>query len=78
MVREYDGKFPPETLSKIEKEIEDMNFKEWAGFQKKALIGRPQGTTSPGEQQKPKNTGTMLEAAAEAKVNTAATKDLKE
>lgn len=74
MVREYDGKLPKETLAKIEKEIEGMTFKSWQETQKQALVGRG---SSPGEQQKPKGTGTMAEAEKEAKVKTGATKKLK-
>jgi hypothetical protein len=72
MVREFDGKLQPETLKKIMKEIDGMDFKEW---KETTLSG---GKTSAVDQQKPKSTGTMTEAAQEAKsTNTAATKKLK-
>jgi hypothetical protein len=74
MVREYDGKLPVETLAKIEKEIEEMSFKSWQSTQKEALVGKG---VSPGEQQKPKSTGTMAEAAKEAQGKTGGTNKLK-
>jgi len=75
LVHELDGKIPPETLVKIEKEIDEMDFGDWQEMQRQALVGRG---SSPAEQQAPKSTGTMEEVAAEAKTtNTAATKKLK-
>jgi hypothetical protein len=75
MIREYDGKLPIELLAKAEKEVDQMDFKAWQAMQKEALVGK--AANSPGDQQKPKSTGTMAEVAAEAKVNTAATKKVK-
>jgi hypothetical protein len=76
LVHEYDDKLPPDQLAKIEKQIDDMDFKSWMAVQKQALVGRG---SSPSEQQKPKGTGTLQEVVAEAKVNpnVAATKKLK-
>jgi hypothetical protein len=75
LVHEFDGKLPADVLTKIQKEIEDMSFDTWAETQKEALVGKG---SSPGDQQKPKSTGTMAEAAAEAKTNnTAGTKKLR-
>lgn len=66
MVRAYDGKLPVELLGKIEKEIDDMDFKEWAQLQQMALTGPgPQGN-SPGAQQKPKDTSTIREVQEES------------
>jgi hypothetical protein len=76
MVREYDGKLPVELLTKIEKEIEEMDFKDWQELQKEALVGP--NKASPGDQQKPKGTGTMAEVQSESKTpNTKQTKKLK-
>jgi hypothetical protein len=74
-VREYDGKLPKDILAKVEKEIDNADMSGWKKTQKEALVGK-QGT-SPAAQQKPKSTGTMEEAEAEAKVKTAATTKLK-
>jgi hypothetical protein len=74
-VREFDGKLPDEVRGKVFNEIDTMKFTGWKRVQEEALVGK-QGT-SPGEQQQPKGTGTMQEAAAEAKVKTAATTKLK-
>jgi len=64
LVHEYDGKLPADLLAKVEREIEGMNWDKWRELQKEALVGAPK---SPGDQQKPKSSGTMAEAAAEAK-----------
>lgn len=67
LVHEFDGKIPPELMKKVEDEIDGMDFAAWQEVQKAALIGqpKPQGT-SPGAQQKSKQSGTMAEAAAES------------
>jgi hypothetical protein len=65
LVHELDGKIPDDKLQKILSEIEGMDFKGWQEVQKLALVGN--SGQSPGAQQKPKSTGTMAEAAAEAK-----------
>lgn len=76
LVHELDGKIPTEKMAQVLKEIDDMDFADWQETQKLALIGN--SGQSPADQQKPKSTGTMAEAAAEAKTtNTAATKKLK-
>jgi hypothetical protein len=75
VIREYDGKLPKEVLTKAEREIDDADIKKWMGTQKEALVGKQ---ASPAAQQKDKSTGTMAEAAAEAKVNTGATKKLRD
>jgi hypothetical protein len=73
LIHEYDGKMPEDVLVKIHKEIDDFSFTTWAATQKDALVGK--ASTSPGDQQKPKGTGTMAEVAAEAKgPSTGATK----
>lgn len=66
LMHEFDSKLPPEVVAKMDKEIDDMPFTTWLETQKEALVGvaKPQGN-SPGEQQKPKGTGTMAEVAAE-------------
>lgn len=72
LVQEYDGKFPADTLKKILGEIDAMDFDEWSEVQKEALVGLPKVPAtgkSPSAQQKPKSTGTMREAAQEAKTN---------
>jgi hypothetical protein len=74
MVLEYDGKLPKDILVKVKREIDEMDMSSWMGTQKQALIGRGQ---SPSEQQQPKNTGTLREAAEEARVATASTNRLK-
>lgn len=75
LVHELDGKIPTDKMAKIMQEIESMDFPEWQGKQLEALIGAGK---SPAEQQKPKSTGTMAEAASEAKSsNTSATKKQK-
>jgi hypothetical protein len=66
IVREFDGKLPKETLAKIEKEIEAADHSKWMSIQKQALVGRGQSTTSPGDQHKPKQSGSMQEVAQEA------------
>jgi len=84
LVAQYDGKLTTEQREQVLKEIGDFfsdasKFADWQDVQKQALIGqnKPEGN-SPGDQQKPKNTGSMAEAAAEAKsTNTAATKKTK-
>lgn len=63
VVREYDGKLPRKVMAKVEKEIDDIDFKEWMEVQKTALVG---SGLSPGDQQKPKQKGTLAEAAATA------------
>lgn len=74
-VKEFDGKLAPEILTKIEKEVDGMSFDKWQELQEAALIGRQ----SPGEQQKPKGTGTMKEVESEARTpNTKSTKKLKD
>ena len=84
LVAQYDGKLTTEQREKVLQEIDaffsdSSKFADWQDIQKQALIGqnKPEGN-SPGAQQKPKNTGSMAEAAAEAKsTNTAATKKTK-
>lgn len=77
MVQEFDGKLSEEVLNKVFKEIDEINIDTWKKTQKDALVGK--SGTSAGEQQKKKESGTMVEAAAEAKaVNTGSTKKLKE
>lgn len=72
MAREFDGKLPRDTVAKIMSDIDNMDFKEWQQLQEDALVGKG---VSPGEQQKPKQSGTMAEAKAEAtRNNTKATK----
>lgn len=77
MVREFDGKLPVDVRTKIEKEIEDSDFDTWKKTQKEALVGK---SASPGAQQKPKDSGTMVEVQKEAGVGTqsgASTKKLR-
>lgn len=75
LVKQYDNKFPADVMNKITTEIQGMDFGKWQEIQKEALVGAPK---SPGEQQKPKSSGTMAEIESEAKTpNTAATKKLK-
>lgn len=75
LVREFDGKLPSDQVVKIDKEIDAMKFTEWQDTQVGALTGRG---NSPGDQQKPKGTGTMEEVAAEAsKQQPAATNKIK-
>lgn len=73
LYHEFDGKLSIEDIKRIDKEIDGMDFKGWLSTQKQALVGKG---TSPGEQQKPKSTGTTAEVAAEAK-SVGATNDLK-
>ncbi len=75
LIHEYDGKMPEEVLAMVHKEIAEFDFTKWAETQKQALLGPP--PTSPGDQQKPKGSGTMAEAQAEAKVKTGATSKVK-
>lgn len=80
LVHEFDGKIPTEILAKVEKEIEGLDFNDWQETQKAALIGQPKpdGGTSPGAQHKSKSSGTMAEAASEAKSsNVGATKKVR-
>lgn len=74
IVAEFDGQIPVDMRKKIEGEIDAMNFDDWTETQKEALVGTGQ---SPAAQQKDKSTGTMAEAAAEAKSKPAATNKLK-
>jgi hypothetical protein len=76
LAEEYDGKLPQAISAKVMKEIDDMDFTDWQATQVQALVGTG-GGNSPASQQKPKSTGTLAEAASEAKVNTGATKKLK-
>jgi hypothetical protein len=75
LVREIDGKITPEVMAKILKEIEAMDFPGWQETQKLALIGN--AGKSPAAQQKDKSTGTVAEAAAEARAPGTATKKLR-
>ena len=79
LVHEFDGKLPPDTMQRVEDEIEKMDFKDWQSVQKDALVGKTAGGNSPGAQQKPKNSGTtMSELKAEStKVKTGATNKVK-
>lgn len=80
LVHELDDKVPADLMSKIEKEIDEMDFKQWSDVQKQALIGKnPSKGQSPADQQKPKNTGTLAEVANEARVPgaTSATKRIR-
>lgn len=76
LVSEFDGKLPKEVLAKVMHDIDSADFSGWKHTQKEALVGK-ESKTSPAAQQKSKQTGTMEEAAAEAKVNTGATKKLR-
>ncbi len=72
VVREYDGKLPPETITKIFTEIDAYDFKKWQETMKEV------GGRAAANQQKPKGTGTMAEVKAEAKVeDNSSTKKLK-
>lgn len=62
VTREFDGKLTEEMKAKIAKEIEEMDFESWQSELKTK-------GTSPGAQQKPKSTGTLQEAAQEARVS---------
>lgn len=79
LVKEFDGKLPPDVISKIEQEIAGMDYKKWKEIQEQALIGggkAGQGI-SPAEQNKPKSSGTIQEIQAESKTpNTKATKEV--
>lgn len=57
--REFDSKLPQEIREKIELEISEMDFDKWEERTDK-------NKTSPGQQQKSKQTGTMMEAAKES------------
>lgn len=71
IIAEFDDKLTPETIAKIGKEIDSMDFVSW----QQSMDAK---SSSPGEQQKDKNTGTMAEAAAEAGMNSVgATNNLK-
>lgn len=69
-VIEYDGKYPADVKAKIMKEIEAFDFKDWAEVQREALVGR---SLSPGDQQKPKQDGSMAQVAATANNQESAT-----
>jgi hypothetical protein len=72
IVREYDGKLPPDTLATIYREIDAYDFKKWQD-----TINKVNGEVA-ANQQKPKGTGTMAEVKAEAKVDdNSSTKKLK-
>lgn len=72
IVREFDGKLPPETLTTIYQEVETYDFKKWQDAVQNV------GGKVAANQQKPKGTGTMAEVKAEAKVEDASsTKKLK-
>lgn len=80
LVHELDDKVPTDLMAKIEKEIDEMDFKQWSDTQKQALIGKNSSKgQSPADQQKPKNTGTMAEVANESRVagTTSATKRIR-
>lgn len=75
VVAEFDGKIQADKLKTIYNEIDALDFPEFQENQLAALVG--QGS-SPAEQQAPKQTGTMAEAASEAKTTkTAATTKVK-
>src|SRR6185437_12903766 len=75
MVHELDDKISPELMLKVEQEIDSLDFEEWQQTQKEALLGAK--GQSPAEQQASKSTGTMTEAAQEARSSVSATKKLK-
>lgn len=78
LVQELDGKITDDKLAKIYSEIEAMDFDEWHQDQLDALVGKgAQGGTSPAAQQKNKSTGTMAEAASEARAPGTATKKVR-
>jgi hypothetical protein len=69
LVDEYDGKINPDTLVKIKKEIDGLDFSEWQDTQKQALIGQPKAPpegSSPTSQGKSKSKGTSAESAGKA------------
>lgn len=72
LIHEFDGKLPQDILVKAEREIDQMNFKDWMETQKQALIGQPK---TPAGQQADKSSGTVAESAAEAR--SGATKKLR-
>lgn len=65
LVAELDGKIQPETLKQILTEIDDMDFEAWQETQKEALVGAGKGS-SPADQQKSKQSGSMADVAATA------------
>lgn len=74
LIRIYDSKIPEDVMLSVDKQIDSMDFTGWLNTQKEALVGKT--GNSPGEQQKPKQTGTMAEVAKEAD-NNASTNKLK-
>jgi hypothetical protein len=74
LVAELDGKIQPEKMSKILSEIDEMDFKEWQDLQRQALVGKG---SSPAEQQKSKQTGTIAEVAAESGAQVGATRKIR-
>jgi len=76
MVHEYDGKLNVDDQTKIEAEIQNMDFKKWAADQKVAFLGAPK--TSPGAQQAPKKDVTLSQKENEAGTTGSATVKLHE
>lgn len=75
LVYEMDAKIPAEAMAKIMAEIEALDFDEWAKVQQQALVGN--GGSSPAEQQKSKQTGTMQEVSQESTKGVGATNKLR-
>lgn len=76
LVHAYDGKLTVDEQTKVDSEIDAIVFTDWISVQKEALLGV--SGTSPGSQQKPKDTMTIDEHAKEAKVDDSAATRLKE
>lgn len=71
LYHEFDGKLSVVDQALIDKQIDAMDFRDWMTTQKDALIGK--AGNSPGEQQKPKGSGTTAEVASEAGVGSTTT-----
>lgn len=76
LVYEMDAKIPADTMKKIMAEIEALDFDKWSEVQQQALVGN--AGSSPADQQKPKQTGTMQEVSQESSKDVGSTNKLRD